>query len=74
MPDLIGNGSAWLAGQLAAFAGVLCAYRRGANVSEVTATIGRSEFQSANQMFGTLVARVQRFFNVERVEFLPFPL
>ena len=70
MPDLIGNGSAWLAGQLAAFAGVLCAYRRGANVSEVTATIGRSEFQSANQN-GTIESWESRDFII-RTEALPF--
>ena len=46
---MLRTGSAWLAQQLAAAAGTACAYRRGANTAQMTATIGRSTFESANQ-------------------------
>lgn len=68
--DLIGSGSAWLAGQLAANAGVVCAYTRGGNTSTFTATIGRSEFQSANQN-GTVESWESRDFIVTTTA-LPF--
>jgi len=48
MADLLRSGAAWLAGQLAASAGTVCAYKRGNNSSQFTAAIGRSMFESAN--------------------------
>ena len=48
MADLLRSGAAWLAGQLAASAGTVCAYKRGNNSSQFTASIGRSVFESQN--------------------------
>ena len=49
MPDMLAIGSAWLAGQLKAAAGSTVTYRRGSDEAEVTATIGRSEFEAQSQ-------------------------
>lgn len=49
MADLLAAGSAWLASQLKAAAGRTVTYRRGEDESEITATIGRSDFEAANQ-------------------------
>lgn len=49
MPDLLADGAAWLSGQLTAAAGRTVTYRRGGDEADVTATIGRSQFESQNQ-------------------------
>jgi len=49
VPDMLAIGSAWLAGQLKAAAGSTVTYRRGSDEAEVTATIGRSEFEAQSQ-------------------------
>jgi hypothetical protein len=49
MADVLRTGAAWLAGQLKASAGTLCAYKRGANTATITATIGASSFESQSQ-------------------------
>lgn len=46
MADLLRSGAAWLANQLKASAGTLCAYKRGNNVAQLTASISRSTFES----------------------------
>lgn len=49
MPDLLAAGSAWLTSQLNAAAGTTVTYRRGSEEAEITATIGRSEFEAQDQ-------------------------
>jgi hypothetical protein len=49
MPDMLAAGAAWLTSQLSAAAGATVTYRRGDDVAEVTATIGRSDFEATNQ-------------------------
>jgi len=49
VPDLLADGAAWLSGQLTAAAGRTVTYRRGSEDTVVTATIGRSQFESQNQ-------------------------
>ena len=49
MADMLSDGAAWLAGQMAASASRTCAYKRGANTTQFVATIGRSVFESAGQ-------------------------
>lgn len=49
MPDLLAAGSAWLTSQLNAAAGTTVTYRRGSDTAEITATIGRSEFEAQDQ-------------------------
>ena len=46
---MLAIGSAWLAGQLKTAAGNAVTYRRGSDEAEVTATIGRSEFEAQSQ-------------------------
>lgn len=46
MADLLRSGAAWLAGQLKQSAGTLCAYKRGSNTAQMTASISRSTFES----------------------------
>lgn len=46
MADLLRSGAAWLANQLQKSAGTLCAYKRGNNVAQLTASISRSTFES----------------------------
>ena len=46
MSDLLANGAAWLAGQLAAGASRSVRYSRGADYGTVNATIGTSRFES----------------------------
>jgi hypothetical protein len=47
--DMLANGAAWLTGQLKAVAGSAVTYRRGSDEAEVVATVGRSQFEAANQ-------------------------
>jgi hypothetical protein len=47
--DLLAAGASWLAGQLKTAAGRDVTYRRNGNEVTVTATIGRSQFESQNQ-------------------------
>lgn len=49
MADMLASGAAWLADRLAAAAGTNCAYKRGQNTAQITATIGRSMFEAQNQ-------------------------
>jgi hypothetical protein len=49
MADLLRTGAAWLAGQLKKSAGTLCAYKRGANTAQLTASISRSTFEAQGQ-------------------------
>jgi hypothetical protein len=49
MADLLRSGSAWLANQLKQSAGTLCAYRRGNNTAQMTASISRSTFEAQGQ-------------------------
>lgn len=46
MADLLRTGAAWLAGQLKSSAGTLCAYKRGNNTAQFTASISRSTFEA----------------------------
>jgi len=48
MSDLLANGAAWLADQLAAGAARPCRYYRGTDYGIVNATIGRSHFEAQN--------------------------
>lgn len=47
--DLLQTGASWLAGQLKASAGAAVTYRRNGQDVALTATIGRSTFESTNQ-------------------------
>ena len=49
MADMLSDGAAWMADQLAASASFTCAYKRGANSSQFVATIGKSMFESSGQ-------------------------
>jgi hypothetical protein len=49
MADLIRTGAAWLTDQLKAAAGTTVSYVRGANTATLTATVGRSMFESQGQ-------------------------
>ena len=49
MADMLSDGAAWMADQLAASASLTCAYKRGANSSQFVATIGKSMFESSGQ-------------------------
>lgn len=49
MADLIRTGAAWLTDQLKAAAGSTVAYVRGVNTATLTATVGRSMFESQSQ-------------------------
>jgi hypothetical protein len=49
MPDMLAAGAAWLTSQLNAAAGTTVTYRRGSDEAEITATIGRSDFEAADQ-------------------------
>ena len=49
MADMLSDGAAWMADQLAASASLTCAYKRGANSSQFLATIGKSMFESSGQ-------------------------
>jgi hypothetical protein len=46
---MLADGVAWLSDQLKAAAGRVVTYQRGSSTADVTATIGRSQFESANQ-------------------------
>lgn len=46
---MLRTGSAWLAARLAESASVKCMYVRGNTETEITATVGRSTFESQNQ-------------------------
>jgi hypothetical protein len=47
--DMLSDGAAWMADQLAASASLTVAYKRGANSSQFVATIGKSMFESSGQ-------------------------
>lgn len=49
MADMLSDGAAWMADQLAASASLTVAYKRGANSSQFVATIGKSMFESSGQ-------------------------
>ena len=49
MPDMLRSGVAWLAAEMKSSASTTCAYKRGANTSQVAAAIGSSMFESQNQ-------------------------
>ena len=49
MPDMLAAGAAWLTSQLNAAAGSTVTYRRGSDEAEITATIGRSEFEAQSE-------------------------
>jgi hypothetical protein len=49
MADMLSDGAAWMADQLAASASLTVAYTRGANSSQCLATIGKSTFESSGQ-------------------------
>lgn len=49
MADMLAAGAAWMAGQLKSAAGTTVVYVRGNQSVEVTATIGASAFEAANQ-------------------------
>ncbi len=49
MPDMLAAGAAWLTSQLNAAASTTITYRRGSDEAEVTATIGRSDFEATGQ-------------------------
>ena len=49
MPDMLAAGAAWLTSQLNAAAGTTVTYRRGSDEAEITATIGRSEFEAQSE-------------------------
>ena len=49
MADMIADGSALLSKWLSAYAGVVCAYKRGANTTQFTATIRKSQCEATNQ-------------------------
>lgn len=72
MADLLASGAAWLAGQLAASAGRQVRYVRGNSSSTITATVGRSMFEAANQA-GVLEQWESRDFLVTTTAF-PFGL
>lgn len=46
---MLSSGAAWLAAQLKSAAGTTITYRRGGSEAELTATIGDSAFEAANQ-------------------------
>ncbi len=48
MADMLDDGALWLADRLAASASRTVGYRRGSNSSSMSATIGRSSFESIN--------------------------
>lgn len=49
MADMLSDGAAWMADQLAASASLTVAYKRGVNSSQFLATIGKSMFESSGQ-------------------------
>jgi hypothetical protein len=49
MADMLSAGASWLTGQLKSAAGMTVTYTRGAESAEIVATIGRSQFEAANQ-------------------------
>jgi hypothetical protein len=49
MADMLSDGAAWMADQLAASASLTVAYKRGINSSQFLATIGKSVFESSGQ-------------------------
>ena len=49
MADMLAAGASWLADQMATSAAMTCAYKRGANTTQFTATLGKSMFEAAGQ-------------------------
>lgn len=72
MADMLADGAAWMAGQLASAAGRTVAYQRGASSATVTATVGRSQFEAANQS-GVIEVWESRDFLIQTSSF-PFGL
>lgn len=70
MADLLSSGASWLAGQLKSVAGSTVTYRRGNEEAQVTATVGRSQFEAANQS-GVLEQWESRDFLISTAD-LPF--
>jgi hypothetical protein len=68
--DMLADGVAWLAGQLKTAAGRVVTYQRGGDSVDVTATIGRSQFESANQS-GVTEVWESRDYIIQKVD-LPF--
>jgi hypothetical protein len=55
MADMIGDGAAWLAGQLKSFASVEVTYGRAGDRVTLQATSGRSQIKLSDDMGGTRV-------------------
>lgn len=72
MADMLAAGAAWLADRLAGSAGRTVRYTRGASTANITATIGRSMFEAANQS-GVMEVWESRDFVVTAADF-PFGL
>lgn len=72
MADMLAAGAAWLAGRLAESAGRSVRYVRGGSTATITATVGRSMFEAANQA-GVLEQWESRDFVVRTTSF-PFGL
>lgn len=70
MADLLADGAAWLAGQLKAAAARAVIFVRGSSAIEVSATVGMSSFQAADQN-GVLEQFESRDFIIEAAD-LPF--
>ena len=70
MADMLAAGASWLADQMAASAAMNCAYKRGANTTQFTATLGRSTFEAAGQ--NGVVERWESRDYIVRVADLPY--
>jgi len=70
MADMLAAGASWLADQMAASASMNCAYKRGANTTQFTATLGRSTFEAAGQ--NGVVERWESRDYIVRVADLPY--
>ena len=70
MADMLAAGASWLADQMAASASMTCAYKRGANTTQFTATLGRSTFEAAGQ--NGVVERWESRDYIVRVADLPY--
>jgi hypothetical protein len=68
--DMLAAGASWLSGQLQAAAGRTVTYQRGNEAADITATVGRSQFEAANQS-GIVEAWESRDYLIPRSE-LPF--
>lgn len=68
--DMLRTGSAWLTDQLKSSAGTLVSYVRGNNTATMSATVGRSVFESSSQS-GVIEQWESRDFVVKTIE-LPY--